>query len=312
MFRLGRTPLRYVWSARVALVQSRFVENPGVRITVQSSTRHLKLSPRQYWNKSEGAILTNTGPASEVSTASILSSIRALSFYALSQTLSATSEKFAQIRSRTARLGKWTRRGIYAFVLLIGGSCRFYVRHSDTVPLTGRKRFLWYDAERAEEIGHSQMRYLLSQVSYTAIVRKHTPNNLLAYWALCYTRTLVSYTIRKMHSHLSQEVSNFHCQQRNKRRLRTDDPVTQGVQELFDKLFLGNHVRDISLKLYVFDDFGKIWWSLQTFFIANQIHKRIKMHMHSLAWIGEGFSSTLGVFYSANQLMSLLAFLHTS
>jgi len=59
---------------------------------------------------------------------------------------------------------------IFAMVLFVGGGYWFYESHCDTVPITGRKRWLWYNGEYDEEIRPFEVGFLLRQVSYSFIM----------------------------------------------------------------------------------------------------------------------------------------------
>lgn len=155
MFRFGQPPLPYVWSARGALVHRKFPQTLSRSITVRDNHHPSNSFRRRPSILLDRALVRGRIPPS----------LRLISIFVARNKVNEMLRRLAPINSNVFSLAVWLAPGI-AFVLALvsGVTYVFYESHCDRIPITGRKRFMWYDGEYDEEIGHNHVNALLKQV----------------------------------------------------------------------------------------------------------------------------------------------------
>jgi hypothetical protein len=178
---------RHAGPARTVLIQSRSTKSLSCPHVVRILAQPLNPSFRRKFQDGplgDGARATTQSTASNHSKSNYLSLMLAR-IYSLTRSLVS--------RSRLLVPGM-----IFAMVLFVGGGYLFYESHCDTVPITGRKRWLWYNGEYDEEIGHFEVSFLLRQVSCSFTMLRDNPS--FSSSSLCFAQVMSSRTIGNIRS----------------------------------------------------------------------------------------------------------------
>jgi hypothetical protein len=178
---------RHAWPARTALIQSRSTKSLGCSHVVRILAQPLNPSFRRTFQDGplgDGARATTQSTTSNHSKSNYLSPMLARTY------------------SITRSLVSWSRLlvpgMIFTIVLFVGGGYLFYESHCDTVPITGRKRWLWYNGEYDEEIGHFEVSFLLRQVSCSFTMLRDNPSFSSSF--SCFAQVMSSRTIGNIRS----------------------------------------------------------------------------------------------------------------